>query len=243
MRILGIVSYDGGAYYGWQRQPDQPTVQQEVERVLSIILDTSITIFGSGRTDAGVHAYGQTFHFDVDKPFDLNKLIIGFNALVSKDIHLRSLKRVPPDFHARHHAKSKTYFYLINNGEYSPFQRQFAMQIRAKLDVTLMKQAATLLIGRHNFQDFTTKEEDQDSFIRLITHVAIKSRQGLIRIDVIGSGFMTYMVRFIVGTLIAIGLHRETPAFITNHLDQPTRAIISYKAEAFGLYLYKVAYR
>ncbi len=243
MRVLGVLSYDGTSYFGWQKQPNQVTIQSEVERVLSIILATSITVYGSGRTDAGVHAYGQTFHFDIEKPFDLIKLEIGFNALVHHDFHLLSLKRVKSDFHARYNAINKVYFYLINNGEYSPFNVRYAMQIHTKLDLEAMKSGAELLIGTHNFQDFTTKVEDQGNFVRTVKDIAIKTKNGMIRIDVTGDGFMTYMVRFIVGALIAIGLHKEKPEFISEHLDQSKRAMISYKANPQGLYLYKVNYK
>lgn len=243
MRVLGIVAYDGTNYNGWQRQPDEPSIQGEIERVLSQILDTHIEVYGSGRTDRGVHAKGQTFHFDIDKPFDLNKLLIGFNSIVNKDIRLLKLKRMKNDFHARYNAKGKVYYYLINNGEYSPFDRQYCMQIRAQLDIEAMQKAATLFIGTHNFHDFTTKDEDKDGYVRTINDISIKAKGKLIRIDINGSGFMTYMIRFIVGTLIAIGNGKEDESFITRHLDSAIRDIISYKADAQGLYLYRVLYK
>ncbi|HOJ45090.1 MAG TPA: tRNA pseudouridine(38-40) synthase TruA [Bacilli bacterium] len=242
MRVLGIVAYDGTNYNGWQRQPDEPSIQGEIERVLSQILDTHIEVYGSGRTDRGVHAKGQTFHFDIDKPFDLNKLLIGFNSLVNKDIRLLKLKRIKHDFHARYNAKGKVYYYLINNGEYSPFDRQYCMQIRAQLDIAAMTNATRLFIGTHNFQDFTTKDEDKEGYVRTINDISIKTKGKLIRIDINGSGFMTYMIRFIVGTLIAIGNGKENELFIKRHLDSASRDVISYKAEPQGLYLYRVIY-
>lgn len=243
MRILGVIAYDGSNYNGWQRQTSEPSIQQEVERVLTQLLDTPIEVYASGRTDRGVHAKGQTFHFDLPKPFDLTKLLIGFNSLCNRDITLLKLKRVKSDFHARYSATGKVYYYLINNGPYSPFERHYSSHIRSKLDVKQMLVGAKLLCGRHNFQDFTTKEDDHDNFVREIKSIAIKTKGNLIRIDVTGTGFMTYMVRFIVGTLIAIGNGREQPSFITQHLNNQTRDVISYKAEPQGLYLYKVTYR
>jgi tRNA pseudouridine38-40 synthase len=243
MRYLATLSYDGTNYNGWQKQPDAPTIQGEVERVLSLILNQPIEVYGSGRTDRGVHSHGQTCHFDVDKDMDLNKLKIGFNSLVKKDIFMTALKRVKPDFHARYNAKSKIYFFLINNGAYSPFMRDYSQQIRDKLDIDLMKKAAESFVGSHRFADFTTKEEDKDDFVREIKSIKIKQSGGMVRVDIIGTGFMTYMVRFIVGTLIAIGQRREQPDFITEHLDKETRNVISYKAEAQGLYLYRVNYK
>jgi tRNA pseudouridine38-40 synthase len=209
MRYLATLSYDGTAYNGWQKQPDAPTIQGEVERVLSLILNQPIEVYGSGRTDRGVHSYGQTCHFDVDKDLDLNKLKTGFNHLVKADIFMTGLKRVKPDFHARYNAKSKIYFYLINNGTYSPFIRDYAQQIRDRLDIEAMKKAAESFLGIHKFWDFTTKDEDKDGFMREIRSIKIKPSRGMVRVDILGNGFMTYMVRFIVGTLIAIGQHRK----------------------------------
>jgi len=242
VRYLGIVSYDGSAYNGWQRQPDAPSVEQALEEVFSLILNTPITVYGSGRTDAGVHALGQTFHFDCDKKFVMKKLLLGVNSLLPKDIQVKRLKKVPSEFHARYNATYKHYRYLINNNEYSTFQRQYAMQIRYNLDLAAIREAMKLFIGTHNFQDFTTKDTDKDDFIRVIHRISLSRHNGLLRIDVIGSGFMTYMVRFIVGTLIAIGQGREEVSFISNHLDQGERHIVSYKAEPQGLYLFEVGY-
>ncbi len=243
MRLLGIVSYDGGAYQGWQRQPDEATVQGAIEKVLSLIFDTPITIHGSGRTDAGVHANGQAFHFDIEKKIDIDKIIVGINSLLPKDMRLLKLKKVKDEFHARYDAKWKRYVFLINNGGYSPFIRQYAQQIRAKLDMEAMRKAALLFIGTHNFQDFTTKEEDMENYVRSIHALKISKHQDMMRIEVRGNGFMTYMVRFIVGTLIAIGQGRENPEFITRHLDGSIRSNVSYKAEPQGLYLHHVGYR
>ncbi|HAK05298.1 MAG TPA: tRNA pseudouridine(38-40) synthase TruA [Firmicutes bacterium] len=243
MRYLGTLSYDGTSYNGWQKQPDAPSIQAEVERVFSLILNTPIEVYASGRTDRGVHARGQTFHFDCDKPFVIDKLIGGFNSLVNTDIHLEKLKLVKDDFHARYAAKSKVYAYVINNGTYSPFNRRFAMHIRDKLNVDLMKKASLSLIGTHDFKDFTTKIEDDGNFIRHISSIKIIVKSNMLRFDIAGNGFMTYMVRFIVGTLVAIGQGREDASFIPKHLDQMTRNVISYKAEPQGLFLMKVNYK
>jgi tRNA pseudouridine38-40 synthase len=243
MRYLATFSYDGTAYNGWQKQPDAATVQGEIERVLSLILNQPIEVYGSGRTDRGVHSHGQTAHFDADKDFDINKLKHGFNRLIKSDIFMTGLKRVKPDFHARYNAKSKFYFFLINNGTYSPFMRDYSQQIRDKLDLESMKKAAESFLGFHNFWDFTTKEEDKDGFVREIRSIKIKQSRGMVRIDVLGNGFMTYMVRFVVGALIAVGQHRESVDYVKEHLDMQTRNVISYKAEAQGLYLYRVNYQ
>lgn len=243
MRYMAMLSYDGLAYNGWQKQPDAPSVQAEVERVLSQILDMPIEVYASGRTDRGVHARGQIIHFDTDKQFDINKLKYGFNALVNKDIYLYKLKRTNSEFHARYDVVSKVYSYVINNGTYSPFERQYSMHIRDELDLAAMKEAAKRFIGSHNFKDFTVKEEDKDDFIRTIHEINFSRRTNLLRIDITGTGFLTYMVRFIVGALIAIGQGREDASLIDRHLDANVRDVISYKAEPQGLFLMKVNYK
>ena len=114
MKILAKVQYLGTKFYGWQKQIDTPTVQEEIEKVLSKILDYEVNIYGSGRTDAGVHAKGQTFHFELKKDFDLNKLKYAFNSLICDDIHIDYFKVVNEDFHARFSATGKHYCYYIN---------------------------------------------------------------------------------------------------------------------------------
>jgi len=121
MKLLAIVEYLGTSYHGWQKQINANSVQEEIEKVLSQILNTEINIYGSGRTDAGVHAKGQTFHFEVNKEVDLAKLLYTSNMLLPNDIHIKEMKEVDNDFHARYSAKKKVYEYLINRGDKNPF--------------------------------------------------------------------------------------------------------------------------
>ena len=245
MRYLCQVSYKGTNYQGWQKQKNAPTVQQEIERVLSQILNTEITIQGSGRTDAGVHAQNQYFHFDFDKEIDLGKLRYSVNCLLSKDILVNSIKLVDGDFHVRYSAKKKIYTYLIRLGERNAFNYEFEANIPQPLDVELLQKALKLFEGKHDFKDFTSKEEDEDNFVREIYSVQFtyieQARQFAVTFT--GNGFMRYMIRDMVGAAIAVASGKENIQYISYHLsDKKEREIISYKAPAEGLFLVDVVY-
>lgn len=241
-RYLVTCSYDGTHYKGFQKQIDGGTIQDNIEEVLSKLLNTKIVIHASGRTDAQVHAYNQTFHFDSEKVLDTTKFIYSMNCLLNQDIHIKSIKVVDNDFHARISAKKKHYRYVINMGEKDPFYINYHYQLNKELDVDKIKDAAKLFCGEHNFQDFTSKEEDFSSFIRNIDNIEVNKVDDILIIDFYGNGFMRYMIRMIVGTLVAIGLGKENNHFILEHLDKKERRIISYKVPGNGLYLVEVIY-
>ena len=243
MKILGICSYKGTNYYGWQKQVGFISVQSKIEEVLSQIYDTAITITGSGRTDAGVHAYKQYFHFVTEKDKDLKQLAYAMNKMLPEDIHILSLEKVDDDFHARYNAKRKIYEYdiLLKNKEV--FNYDLAYLYPMDLDIDLLKKALKLFEGEHNYQDFTSKEEDEGNFIRTIYSIEVKQDKDLIKIRFEGNGFMRYQIRNMVGTAIAVANKKEDISFIKYHLEgNKKREIIAYKAPAMGLYLVDVIY-
>lgn len=245
MRYLVVVQYKGTNYCGWQKQTVSklPSVQEEIERVLSRILNSEIKIYGSGRTDAGVHALGQTFHFDTEKELDSYKFLHGVNELLPDDIVLLSIEKVSDDFHARFNAQSKTYLYkILNDSHFDPFNQNLAYQLKQKLDTKLMVEAAKIFEGEHNFQNFTSKEEDDNSFVRNIFKIDIFEDGKFINIELTGNGFMRYMVRMIVGNLVQVGLRKINAEEIAKNLNEKIRKPSSYKAPAEGLYLKKVSY-
>ncbi len=242
MRYFAVVSYDGTNYVGWQVQPNGKTIEGEIERVLSILLDSPIKIYGSGRTDAGVHALGQTFDFESKKIANLAKFRYSLNRLLPSDIHVKSLKKVDEDFSSRFNAVKKTYLYRLNMGENDVFNRLYVSQIHQKLDVDLIKEAAKLFVGKHSFMNFTAKEEDEANFMRTIMEIKIIKRGNVINFYFTGDGFMRYMIRMIVGTLIQIGLHKLTIDDVEEYLSSSTRKPVPYKAKANGLTLVKVFY-
>ena len=245
MRYLAKVSYRGTAFCGWQKQTVSklPSIEESIEKVLSRILSNNIKIYGSGRTDAGVHALGQTFHFDSPKELDVNRTAHSLNELLPEDIRILSLEKVSDDFHARFNAKSKTYLYKIRNCKVSdPFSSDLEYTLGQKFDVTKMVEASKLFIGEHNFQNFTSKEQDDEKFTRNIGEIDIKTKGNNIEILITGNGFMRYMVRMIVGNLIQVGLGKLTSEDIKKALEDKERKPSSYKAPGYGLYLVEVKY-
>ena len=243
MKILGICSYKGTNYYGWQKQVGFISVQSKIEEVLSQIYDTPISITGSGRTDAGVHAYKQYFHFVTEKDKDLKQLTYAMNKMLPEDIHILSLEKVADDFHARYNAKRKIYEYdiLLKNKEV--FNYDLAYLYPMDLDIDLLKKALKLFEGEHNYQDFTSKEEDEGNFIRTIYSIEVNQDKDLIKIKFEGNGFMRYQIRNMVGSAIAVANKKEDISFIKYHLEgNKKREIIAYKAPAMGLYLVDVIY-
>lgn len=245
MRLLCQVSYKGTNYQGWQKQKNAPSVQEEIEKVLSQILNTKINIFASGRTDAGVHAQRQYFHFDTDSNMGLDRLRYSANCLLPKDIFINEIRQVSDDFHARYSAKGKTYTYLMRLDERNPFNYELETIVPYEVYIDLLIESLKLFEGTHNFQDFTSKEEDEDNFIRTIYSIEAnyieQTKQMIISIK--GNGFMRYMIRNIVGTALAVAAKKEDISFIEYHLSKKDkREIVSYKAPAEGLYLVDVNY-
>lgn len=242
MRYLAIVQYDGTNFLGWQIQSKGRTVQEEIEKAISRILNTPTKIYGSGRTDAGVHALGQTFHFDAKEIDNLGKFKYSLNQVLPEDIHVLSVVDVEDDFNARISATSKTYLYVLNIGDYDVFNRDFACQYLRPLNVEAMIDAIEVFNGEHNFQNFTSKEEDEKGFVRTIygSHIEVVNNQILFTFN--GNGFMRYMVRMIVGSLIEVGLGKLSKDELSYYLNKKERNVVSYKAEAKGLFLVKVMY-
>lgn len=242
-RILGLLSYDGAYFNGFQTQLSNDSVQDEVERVLSKILNEKIRIAASGRTDKGVHAYGQTFVFDVDKEVDLFKLQGSANALLSKHVRLLALYFVSSTFHPRYKAIKKHYRYRIYNGSILPvFDVDKVGFIKDEIDVDKLSKILNLFKGEHNFFNFTSKEEDKLDYVRIIFNIEVKKKDHYIDIDLYGNGFMRYMIRMIVGSALAVTLNKEKEDYILNRLDNKDKNKTMYNIDASGLYLMEVYY-
>lgn len=245
MRYLAVIKYKGTNYCGWQSQVESklPSIQGEIERVLSKLLNTDIKVYASGRTDAGVHALGQTFHFDSPKEIDPYKFIHGFNELTPADLVLLSLEKVSDDFHARFKAKSKTYLYKIEFDKVAnPFNDGLTLQLKSPLDIGKMKEASKVFVGEHNFMNFTSKEVDDSNYVRFIESISFIENKNILEIRFTGNGFMRYMVRMLVGALIQVGLAKLSKEDVEKILNNNDRKVCSYKAPADGLYLEKVSY-
>jgi len=246
MRYFAIVSYRGTNYCGWQKQTISklPSIEETIEQVLGRILSQDVKIYGSGRTDAGVHALGQTFHFDSNKELDSKKLMHSLNELLPKDIRILEFKTVDENFHARFSAVSKTYIYKIRNAKTSSaFHSDLEWTLGQPLDIEKMREAAEIFKGEHNFQNFTSKDEDDQKFLRNIGVFDIKSENFNIEITISGNGFMRYMVRMLVGSIVQVGLGKMSVEDLQKELDNPVRKPSSHKAPAQGLYLKEVCYK
>ena len=234
-------SYDGTNYFGYAKQVDKITLQEEVETKLSKILNSKIKIYASGRTDKKVHAIEQVADFTIDKDIDCNKLKIQLNKILNDDIHINNIEKVSEEFSSRFSAKKKTYIYIINPAEPTPFLRNYEF-FESRIDLNKIKECLSLFKGNHNFQNFTSKESDEDNFIRTIYDFKILVRNGKYIFKITGNGFMKYMVRKIIGVLIEIGKGKLTKEFIKENLDVTSRNIVTYTAEPQGLYLFKIYY-
>ena len=244
MKVLGICSYKGTNYYGWQKQVGFISVQEKIEECLSKVYDTTINIQGSGRTDAGVHALKQYFHFVSDKEKDLNQLAYSLNKMLPDDIKIISFTEVDDDFHARYNAKRKKYEYRILLTNKDPLSYDLAYIYPMELNIDLFKEALNKFVGTHNYQDFTSKEEDEANFVRTIYSIDLIKENDLLRVVFNGNGFMRYQIRNMIGSAINVASGKEPLSFIDNHLkeDKTKREIIAYKAPASGLYLVDVIY-
>ena len=242
MRYLMTFSYDGYNYNGYQTQPNKNTVQDEIEKALKQISNKNIKIHSSGRTDAKVHAINQKAHFDLDMnitPINLKKAI---NSLINNDIYIKSIITVNDDFHARFNVKKKNYIYKINIGDYDPINRNYIYQYNKKLDVKAMKKALKYLKGTHNFKSFTKANDLKDDYNRTIIKTNLTVKNNIITISFIGTGFLRYMVRNMVGTLIEIGENKRSSKEIINILNSEDRSKAGKTANPEGLYLNNVFY-
>ena len=243
MKVLGVCEYKGTAYYGWQKQVGYVTIQSKIEEVLSKVFDAPISIYGSGRTDAGVHAIGQTFHFVPPKEKDLDQLKYALNKMLPDDIRILSFKEVDDDFHARYSAKRKIYEYRILLNNKDPFNYDLAYLYPMSFDLDLFDKALQKFVGEHNYQDFTSKEEDENGFVRQIYSINVSKENDLVKVVFEGNGFMRYQIRNMIGTALCAASNKESIDFIDYHLNEKkTREIVSYKSPACGLYLVKVVY-
>lgn len=242
MKYKIIFSYDGTNFSGYQIQPNKRTIQQEIETVLTKINNKQIKISASGRTDAKVHANNQTAHFTLEKKMEKNKLKHALNSLLPEDIYIKQIEEVNDNFHARFDITKKEYIYKINTQEYNPIDRNYIYQYGKPLNINKIEQATKELIGTHNFKAFTKVDEEKESYVRTIYDIKIEEKNGIITLTFIGNGFLRYMIRNIVGTLIEIGNGKRNQEEIKEILVSEDRKKAGITAPPCGLYLNKVYY-
>ncbi len=241
-RFKVVVKYLGTSYFGWQKQPDVVTVQGRIEEVLSRLHNETVVIYGSGRTDAGVHAKHQVFHFDARSIMSLSKLKYTLNKMLPNDIEIIKINYVSFDFHARFSAKKKHYVYRIINKAKEPFNDNLYLLYPEKLNFSSFKIYIKLFEGEHNFANFTSKKEDERNFVRVIEKAYFTKKGNIFEFHFVGEGFMHGQVRMMVGALLATNEGKITKEDIENYLNLKERTIINYKSPAKGLYLEYVGY-
>lgn len=246
MRYFITFSYDGSKYSGYQKQPKGRTIQGELEKVLKKINSNKpVNVSASGRTDAGVHALNQRAHFDLDNEFEELRLKTSLNGLLPKDIYVKNVEKVSDDFHARFNVRAKEYIYKINMGEYNPIELDYVYQYNNKLNVAEIERALKYLEGTHNFKSFTKADDEKEDYNRTIIKTnVIRSTKDInkITISILGTGFMRYMVRNIVGLLIEIGEGKRKSEDIFEIIEAEDRTKAGKTAPAAGLYLKDVYY-
>lgn len=238
-----IIEYDGTNYHGWQIQPNGVTIQEKIEKALTKITSQQIRIYSSGRTDAGVHAKGQCAHFACETRLTPGVMQKALNAVLPGDIVIKACENTDADFHARFSAKSKRYRYTIWN-EPVPLAlgRQYAWHVRKPLDTNAMRAACARLKGEHDFKGFEASGMLHRSTVRTILHAGIEKNSGFVHFDIEANGFLRYMVRSILGTLVEIGLAKRPVSDVDAILASGDRILAGTTAPPHGLTLLYVLY-
>ncbi len=249
MNFKFLIQYDGTDFHGWQVQENQRTVQGELQRVLSLLEDAEVHVAGSGRTDAGVHAEGQTATVKLARFFTPEKLRGAINGNLWRDLRILNVEKMPDDFHARFSAKGKTYIYrVVNAPVISPFLCRYAHLEGRPLDAGKMNEAARFFLGKHDWTAFSAANSDAETRVRTITDFSVESywssqaNASIIEFRVTGDGFLRYMVRSIVGTLLEVGRGEKDFDTIQTAIVGGDRNLAGATAPANGLTLMKVYY-
>jgi tRNA pseudouridine38-40 synthase len=243
-RLNCILSYDGTAFSGYQIQPNHRTVQAVIEEVLKKMhKGNPVRIFASGRTDAGVHAVGQSIHFDTSLHIPMNKWKLALNSLLPEEISIQHVQRVSSNFHARYDVKNKEYRYKVSLlRDRDVFMRNYHYHYPYQLDYIAIKEAIKYLVGTHDFTSFCSAKTEVEDRLRTIYEIEFFEEDDLLIFRFVGNGFLYNMVRIMVGTLLEIGQGMKRPEEIVSILEQRDRSKAGKTAPGNGLYLWKVNY-
>lgn len=241
-----VIMYDGSGYGGWQRLgklDKKPSIQNTLEELFSNYFGENIKLIGSGRTDAGTHAYGQVANFHCHSKQPADKMKKELNILLPEDIAILEICDEAAEFHSRYSAKVKTYRYRIDQDEtQSVFSRKYTYHMPKPLNLDNMAKASALLTGTHDFKAFSTDRKDKKSTIRTIESIKIHRHDKELWIDITGDGFLYNMARIIVGTLLEVGEGTRQPEEISAILASRDRRMAGLTVSSQGLFLYNVRY-
>ncbi len=245
MRNIRIrVTYEGTRYQGWQKQEiSDNTIQGKLERLFSRMCDEEITIQGSGRTDAGVHAVGQVVNFHTSSTMSTEEMLAYMNQYLPEDIAVVEIAEMPERFHSRLNAKGKRYCYRVWNSSIpNVFWRRYSHMVEDALDIEAMKSATTFLLGEHDFKAFTSTKKGKKSTVRRIDSIDIVKEGDLITFTFIGNGFLYHMIRILVGTLLEVGKGKRSAESISEVLESKNRENAGELVPGKGLVLEEVFY-
>jgi len=257
-RFRITLAYDGADFVGWQRQAAGVSIQGLMEDALGEIEGSAVIVVGAGRTDAGVHAFGEVAAFTLTREIDAETLVRALNSHLPETVRVVAAEVVAPDFHPQFAARSKTYRYRIWNGHaVSPFERAYVWHVSGRLDVDAMAAAARLFEGTHDFAAFQGTGSDVKTTVRTVYESAIVDRviadrdrrspdhpiaDALISYEITGNGFLRHMVRTIAGTLVEVGRGRRSPDSIRELIAARDRTAAGQTAPPQGLFLVRVDY-
>lgn len=239
-----LLQYEGTRYQGWQRQTSSDnTIQGKIETLLSKMCQEPIEISASGRTDAGVHAMGQVANFHTNSEMSTEEMLAYCNRYLPEDIAVVEVSEATPRFHSRLNACGKCYCYRVINSDIpNVFWRRFAQEVPEKLDEDVMRRAAELLLGEHDFKSFTSAKKGKKSTVRRIDEISIVREGNLLSFTFVGNGFLHHMIRILMGTLLEVGMGKRTPESMTDILEACNRETAGPLVPAKGLTLMKVYY-
>ena len=238
-----IIEYNGKGFNGWQKQPNKLNIQGEIERAIFDVTGENVELYASGRTDAGVHSFGQTANFKIENPIPVEKIPLALNSKLKKTIVIKSAEEVDEKFHARYNCKGKKYRYIINNGNCpSAIYHDLEYHFPIKLDIKKMKKASKYFIGEHDFKAFRASGTSSKSSVRTIYNIDIIQDGDRIHIDYTGNGFMYNMVRILTGTLLEVGIGKIEAEKIPEIIESKDRSKAGKTLPAHGLYLMEVYY-
>ncbi len=241
--ICLTVAYDGTDFHGFQRQTNASSIQRCIEDALSAIFRSPITIYGAARTDAGVHARGQVVNFYGEGSIPTEKIPYAMKGYLPLEIAVLSAKEMPERFSVRHDNKGKHYCYsIVNSRIHDPFQLRYAWFIRKPLDLEAMRQGAAILLGTHDFSAFEGQNTTPMNPVKTMYAITLETQGPMIRIHVVGDGFLYHMVRNIAGGLVDLGLHRFSAEDFKRILESKDRKQLGATAPAQGLCLEEVFY-
>lgn len=241
-----VIAYDGTHYSGWQVQPNGISIQQKLQEAISTFLRHDVTVVGSGRTDAGAHALGQVAHFKSHLLIDSPRFLHSINGILPIDIRIKSIEKVPLNFHARYDATGKIYHYFLHlDPIQNPFIRLYSLHVYEKIDLDLLKEGAQHFIGTHDFTAFANESHSGVAAydpVRQLKRLDIVPIEGGLRLEYEADGFLYKMVRNITGTLLEVAQRQRLPNSIPHIFASKDRRLAGKAVPSHALFLVKVIY-